>query len=141
MTAWENRFSTPDARALAAAIIEPCRAAFDAVLARLDSLEGASREVRWLGVPWRWTLAYRCDGEDVAFLVPDPQRPLLALPLAVAWLDGTDVKRLSRPVREGLARARVVGPTAWAEWELTSVTLATDLGRLLARAEREAAKA
>lgn len=141
MTAWDNRFTTPDAPTLLSQIAEPCRDAFDTARARLDALEGATSTVRWLGVPWRWTLVYRVEGEDLAYLVPDPQRPVLAIPLPASWLDGPEAKRLSRPVRDGLARARVVGQTAWAEWELSSVTLATDLGRLLSRSQQQPAGA
>lgn len=85
--------------------------------------------VAWQGV-WRWTLVYShpsLPGQVWAFLVPDPSRPLLAVPVAEIVLPSLPTKHLTRPVRDGLVLAPVVGGVRWASWEVTSNALAENV--------------
>jgi len=132
VTPWRDQFTIPHPDHLAEAIPEHRSQPVRELLKRLDALDGLTQEVRWMGIPWRWTLAYRDPDEgEVAYLVPDPECPRFAMPIPVGWIDGVDPKALARPVREGLARARVVGPVAWAEWNLDAASLASDLVMLV----------
>lgn len=132
MTPWRDQFVVPHPDHLVEAIPADRLEPFRKLLAALEPLDGLAQEVRWMGIPWRWTLAFREPDEgDLAFLVPDPERPRFAMPIPVGWIDGVDPRTLARPVREGLARARVVGQVAWAEWDLDAATLASDLALLV----------
>lgn len=132
MTPWRDQFTVPHPDHLLEAIPPDRSAPARDLLASLDAIDGLSQEVRWMGIPWRWTLVFRdADHADVAFLIADPERPAFAMPIPVGWIDGVDPSSLSRPVREGLARARVVGTVAWAEWALDAASLPADLTLLV----------
>lgn len=90
---------------------------------------GVSFHLAHLGVPWRWCLEARTDGLDtvIAYLVPEPKRPQLAIPMPEDSLHRLSLKRLSKPVRDGLLHARLVGGVIWAEWDLNGRPLTTEL--------------
>lgn len=127
--AWANRFATPSLMAL----LHPLKAAHAPHIrharAKLLSIQGMQEVVAWQGV-WRWTLVYThpsLPNQVWAFLVPDPSRPLLAVPVAEAVLSSLPPKHLTRAVRDGLVLAPVVAGVRWATWELTSNTLAENV--------------
>ncbi len=130
-TPWHDRFTRPSVEGLLACLEEGHRAAFEAAREALSGLPGVREELVHMGVPWRWCLRYTTEGDDrFAFLVPEPGKPLLSLPLPEAFLEGLPLRRLSRGVRDGLTHARLVGGVVWAEWELTSRTQAEELTQL-----------
>ncbi|MEQ8770693.1 MAG: hypothetical protein RIB60_09320 [Phycisphaerales bacterium] len=139
MPAWHDQFTTPDPDRLIGEIDPQHVPAHAALIKRLDGLDHLSEELRWMGVPWRWTIAYRDGSRDVAFIIPDPGSPKLAIPIALDRIARLESKKLPRTVRDGLAKARVVGEVAWAEWEIASQAAATDLGKFLVKLERELA--
>ncbi|GJM19472.1 MAG: hypothetical protein DHS20C14_16850 [Phycisphaeraceae bacterium] len=142
MSAWQDRFTTPQTADLDAGIHPDNAPAYQALRNRLEALDHLTPEIRWMGIPWRWTYVYVDEsGTDTAFLIPEPTNPALAMPLPLNRAEDLDAKRLAKTVREGLARARVVGDIAWPEWELSSVSAATELGKFIAKLEREPANA
>lgn len=127
--AWANRFATPTLTAL----LHPLKAAHAPHVrharAKLLAIQGMKEVVAWQGV-WRWTLVYThpsLPGQVWAFLVPDPSRPLIAVPVAESVLPALPPKYLTRPVRDGLVLAPVVGGVRWATWEVTSNSLAENV--------------
>jgi hypothetical protein len=50
--------------------------------------------------------------------VPQPGRPLLALPLSGEIIAGLPMRKLSKSVRDGLALASLVGGVYWPQWVL-----------------------
>lgn len=139
MPAWHDQFATPCLETLTAEIDPQHAPAWAAIQKRIGGLEGLTEDLKWMGIPWRWTITFKDGARDVVHLIPDPDAPRLAIPIAVEQITGLDTKKLPRTVRDGLARARVVGGIAWAEWEVTSQAAATDLGKFLAKLERELA--
>jgi hypothetical protein len=120
---WENKFRRPSAEALVA----DCPAEVAAVLgwARAAMVEefGLREEVDWLGLPWRWTLVYRLGGNDsraFGYLVPNPGGPQIAVPLPREVVEALPARRMKRPVRDGIAQARIVGGVHWPVWDLSS---------------------
>ncbi len=91
----------------------------DAVL----SDAGSTESVRWLGIPWRWTLAFTRGGaaEPWLFLIANPDTPRLAAVLPAELAESLAHSCAVKIVREGAASARVVGDTAWAEWPVDTV--------------------
>lgn len=127
--AWANRFATPSL----ASLLHPLKALHAPHVrharSRLLAIQGMNEVVAWQGV-WRWTLVYShpsLPGQVWAFLVPDPSRPLLAVPVAEIVLPSLPTKHLTRPVRDGLVLAPVVGGVRWASWEVTSNALAENV--------------
>ena len=126
---WANRFSTPTLANLLQGL-KPGRApAFRHARAGLLAVSGMHEEIAWQGV-WHWTMVYRhptLPGQAWAFLVPDPARPLIAVPMPESALLTLAPKHLTRAVKEGLTLAPVVGGVRWATWELTSKSLCENI--------------
>ena len=125
---WEDRFAQPTADELVGGAAPEGRALIQTARRHLDEFD---EQVEWLGIPWRWSFVYRTqEGRPWAYLIPNPDAPMLALPIPVEALQELSHKRLARFVRDGIIQASEVGPTRWAEWTLTSETQINDLIRL-----------
>jgi hypothetical protein len=92
--------------------------------------EDADEAISWQGLPWRWTLVYRCEGDPTevfAYLVPDPEAPKLSLPLTAEMIQSMPVKRMKKHIRETLDHARCVGALRWPTFEVTSKSALVDV--------------
>lgn len=119
--AWEDRYRRPRAEDLLAPYSKPTAHLVELARERLTSFDGISEEVSWQGIPWRWTFVYRSPDEAPrawAYLVPDPAKPLLALPLMPQVTDTLRIKRLSRFIRDRIVFATQVNGIRWAQWEI-----------------------
>lgn len=117
--AWEDRFRAATIDQLRAPLNKQLLGAFDAARERLQEMDGLSEELVWKGIPWRWTLAYTADrDEDWVFLVPQPTRPYLVLPLSLETLTKLPVRRLSKFVRDGILHAACVAGVYWPQWDI-----------------------
>ncbi|KAA0217014.1 MAG: hypothetical protein DYG94_02080 [Leptolyngbya sp. PLA3] len=125
---WNEQFSRPDRSSLLAGLNKQDQLLVERCLERLDGAPRVRSSIRWHGVPWRWTIRYETDRrEPVAFMIPEPRRPRLAVPLTAADLDRTGLKKLSKPVREGIALASAINGILWTEWVLSSRSQADEL--------------
>lgn len=121
--AWEDRFATPDADDLLRGFHRHHTALIQQAREGILALGEVTESIVWRGVPWRWTFAFSEEGEAErawAYLIPQPGRPLLAIPLTAEHVDGLPMKRLSKSVRDGIGLAAMVGGVYWAQWDLTS---------------------
>jgi hypothetical protein len=121
--AWEDRFRTPSLSDLRGHYNKQQSALLDAARDRLLEFPGISEELTWQGLPWRWTLTYRCAAEPArvwAYLVPDPERPVLSMPLTSSTISALPMHRLKKHVKDGVTQSRLVNGVFWATWELTS---------------------
>ena len=128
--AWEDRFASPDASDLFAPFPKAQAALLEQVREGMAALGGVVESIVWHGVPWRWTFAFASESEPErpwAYLVPQPGRPLLAMPLTGEVIGMLPMRRLSRPVRDALALAALVGGVYWPQWPLTSRTQVDEL--------------
>lgn len=141
MNAWTDQFSSPEPQTLIAEVPPPHDRVITDATDLFDRVDGFDCEVRWMGLPWRWTLVYREDDRDAIYVIPDPECPRVAMQIGVNTLAEGDLRKLARPVREGLARARVVGSSVWAEWDLATPGMVSNLDELVTRLWREAALA
>jgi hypothetical protein len=129
-TPWSNRFDTPLPEALIADLPTAAAPAARHARAVMQSLQLCER-LEWRGV-LHWTIVCHTPQSPapLAFLVLDPSRPVLCIPLPDAALAA--LPRVPKSVREVLAQAPLVAGIRWATWELTSKTVVDDLARLLA---------
>jgi len=121
--AWEDRFAMPEASDLLGRFHRQHSSLIQQAREGLRALGDVTESIVWRGVPWRWTFAYSDEGEQErswAYLVPQPGRPMLAIPLTAEQVDALPMKRLSKSVRDGIMLAATVGGVYWAQWELTS---------------------
>lgn len=118
--AWEDRFRTPTLEQLRAPLNKQLQGAFDAARERLLDLEGLSEGILWRGIPWRWTVAFSTAEERDcwAYLVAQPARPYLVLPVSIEVLSKLPVRRLSKFVREGILHAACVAGVYWPQWDI-----------------------
>lgn len=120
--AWSDRFQAPEPETLETALQDSAHALFMKARTRLDEFEDATCTIRWLGVPWRWSYVYALKGtsEVLAYLVPEPTKPQICVPMDYDALERVASRRLSRTIRDGIVFAANVGGTRWASWELQS---------------------
>lgn len=120
---WHDRFSTPTPTRLRAELVEPSATLFDQVRTGLAGAPNVRESLLWYGAPWRWTLTYTCREAEIApwaYLIPDPASPQLAIALTCPTLEAVQLRKLSKPVREGLLQAPSVDGVIWAQWELNA---------------------
>ena len=121
--AWEDRFASPDASDLLDAFPKVQAGLVEQVREGMAELGGVAESIVWHGVPWRWTFGFAAEGEPErpwAYLVPQPGKPLLAMPLTSEVIASLPMRKLSKSVRDGLSLASLVGGVYWPQWPLTS---------------------
>lgn len=117
---WENRFETPTWDELTEVLPKHAAALLEYARERLAAVDGTRESLGWQGV-WCWTLVIRhprAEDRGLAYLVPDPSRPRVCIPVANALIPQLPVKKLSRFVRDGLLHAPAVDQVRWACWSI-----------------------
>lgn len=128
--AWQDRFALPSRDELLCAFGTQQRRLLDLVREHMLALESVEESLSWRGIPWRWTFGYSMEGENDrpwAYLVPQPGKPLFAMPVTSLALEALDARKHSRVLREGVSHASQVAGVFWPTWELTSKTLTEEL--------------
>ena len=124
---WEDRFSRPSVEALLAEIPKPgvtlIEGFREALLAQGTFAEGLS----WQGIPWRWSLTYADGRRLAAYIVPNPVKPGVCVPVPADLLGSVPPRKLSKSVREAVASSPTVAGTNWVQFDLTSKTMADEL--------------
>lgn len=120
---WEDQFRVPTLDDLRGHYPKQLGNLIEVARERLLQFNGVREEVSWQGLPWRWTLVYRCPQDPVrawAYLVPDPEKPKLSLPLTDEQVQALPMRRLKKFVRDGVLCARKVDSVYWATWDITN---------------------
>lgn len=135
-TAWEDRFRTPSVDDLREAYPKQLGNLLDLARESLRGREGVAEEISWQGLPWRWTFLYYLNGDRSrpwAYLVPDPEKPKVSLPLSRDMVDSLPMHRFKKHVKDGVLQSRLVAGVYWATWELTSKAQLADILDLVTR--------
>ena len=157
-TAWNDKFSRPDAQALRLLFAKPVQTVLDEARAALTELPGIQESLDWQGVPWRWTFVYRGTGDlaehalplvsgptpiatpsglgllrAFAYVIPDPSRLQICVPLTGPQIEAMPMKRMKKPVRDGIAHARSVAGVWWPTWDVSSQGAAEEVLEVAAR--------
>lgn len=141
LSPWRDRFRTPTVADLVNACPYPDGLILVAVRDRALRERFGQETVVWLGIPWRWTLAYwrGAAAEDPwLYIIPNPDQPRVAAPLSLAKVDAIVAEPAWKAVREGVAAARIIGHTAWAEWDVTTPEQAHMIVEAITHARRGA---
>lgn len=122
--AWENEFREPDLDTLRGMYEDAPLFLFDSLHSAALGYEGVSAELVWEGIPWRWCLrfAHPADEGVFAYLVPDPEGPLLCLPLSTECVDSIPLHRLKRYARDAIVKADKVESNRWVTWKVSAKT-------------------
>lgn len=132
---WRNRFVQPTVDALIGEGSRPGWIALVSAREEILAIRGVRESVAWLGIPWRWTLVYGPSRDEVRawfYLVPNPERPILAAVLRTQHACGSSLEGMPTVVREGFECWKVVGDTAWGQWALSSKAQACEVVRCMA---------
>lgn len=127
---WRNKFQTPRVEHLVADLPEGVVPIFEELRGELGGLKHVRESLGWLGIPWRWTLAFTVRGrhrEPVGYMVPDPDRPLLCMPLCAEQVCSIAVSEMTRTQRDGLLEGYKVGERVWGHWVLAPDTPVEEL--------------
>jgi hypothetical protein len=133
---WEDRFREPTSDELLAAMPKQHLATFDHARGRLLAIDGVRETIGWHGIPWRWAMSYRTAAETphaISYLIPQPGRPLLAIPIPVEMLATIPLKKHTRVVRDGITFSAEVAGVYWPTWDLTGKTLVDELFTIIRR--------
>ncbi len=117
---WENKFRAPTLAELKSQYPKPIQQLLDEAREALVNFGDYKEDLAWLGVPWRWSLVYKQAGEPLAaaYLVPQPIKPRVAIPVEMEFVLAAPTRKLSKFIREGLVHCPEVGGIRWASWEL-----------------------
>lgn len=132
-SSWSDRFREPTILDLQAELCERHRALFIEARDGFGLVEGVCESVEWAGIPMRWSIVYRIDGQEraVAYLVPDPAKLALVLPLTAVRVESILAGRISRIVRQSIVHASTVDGVRWVQWFLTSSVQVKELSCLV----------
>lgn len=122
-SAWNDRFRTPTLDELLEPFNRQLCGLIETARERLVELPKVTERLSWQGIPWRWTLVYRWEGQPErawAYVVLDPARLRLALPMTTELIAKLPAKKLSKPTRDGIVQASEVAGVHWAQWELVN---------------------
>ncbi len=134
---WDDKFHEPTPGILFAGVVDRSLAD-DLTHARqqIHALHGIKESVQWLGTPWKWTFVLSCELDPtraLAYLIPEPARPQVCIPLTAAMIRSLPMRRLKKSVREGIMYSKVVAGTYWPTWELGARASAEDVLDLVSR--------
>lgn len=121
--AWENKFEVPTLEDCLAPYLPHLRQLFDDARGKILTYEGITEEFGWRGLPWRWCLTYRLPTSkthDFAYLVPNPEKPRLAMPFSEHELQSMPLHRFKKHVKDALAQSVKTGRTHWTTFEITN---------------------
>jgi len=126
---WQDRFQTPGVAELLAPFAKPQLQLIEQARQSLLQLDGVTESIAWLGIPWRWTLAFGVEGagRPWAYLVPQPGKPLLAIPMSGETVAALPIRRLSKFIRDVIVLSPKVAGVHWMQWEITGRTQVEDL--------------
>lgn len=136
---WEDRWVQPELEQLLAPLDEQRRKVVDILIEQIGAFPGVHQKLIWHGTAWRWTLQFSLYAEDgklidtFAYLVPNPQTPVICIPLKPETVEKLPLKRLNRYIRDGIRVAKRAVDIYWAVWTPTAVTETEHLMDLIKR--------
>ncbi|MBX3357617.1 MAG: hypothetical protein KF745_04235 [Phycisphaeraceae bacterium] len=136
---WEDRFRAPAPSELRGHYRNKtlCGIA-ESVQQALSRLANVDERLCWEGLPWRWTWVYSLRGLDqsLAYLIPDPDRPQLAVPIPASLVDRLGIAQMRRTVRDVMSHARLVGGIYWPSWDLLTKVDAEEVIEIVVKRHR-----
>jgi hypothetical protein len=118
--AWADVFARPARETLVGDLDPDDGAAFEQVAQALENRTGWTATMVWLGLPWRWSIAYHRSGDEhpaLAYQVPDPRGSRVCVPVPAFGEAAPDLSQLTKPVRTVLNRSAIIAGYIWAEWD------------------------
>ncbi len=124
---WEDRFSRPTAETLLGEIPKPGVTLIEGLREGLLAGGTLTEGLSWQGIPWRWSLTYADGRRLVSYIVPNPVRPVVCIPIPTGLLGSLPPRKISKTVRDAVTSSPTVAGTNWVQFDLSSKTLADEL--------------
>ena len=141
-SAWEDRWVKPTFDMLMN-VYDPLgrKRILEQLFANFDQFDNIRREIVWYGDAWKWTEQFILideKGKDVdvmVYFVPNPETPLICVPMREDMIESLPLKRLNKFIREGIrsAVAKCAVEVAWASWSPNASTEVEYLTELFKR--------
>ena len=141
---WQDRWTEPTFEQL----IDPIKAkeahhkALSSVMAGLEGFEGIQRRIIWAGQGWQWCIEYTLAGshetgpdnpDAMAYVVPDPEQPFIAIPLRDEHIEQVPLRRVNRFIRDQIRSAKCAVDIHWCKWSPSAQTEVDHLMDLIKR--------
>jgi hypothetical protein len=138
-TAWQDRWNRPTTVRLLDDLQAHHRKLFDHMIEQLQQFDGVDANVTWYGTAWKWTIRFALHDrrgrelDDVVYLVPNVESPLICVPMTTAFVDQLPLRKLARTVRDGVKSAKCAVAIHWGVWSPNTVSEVNDLADLVRR--------
>ena len=125
---WEDQWNQPTFEALMALQKEQHQNLLNNLLERIEEYEGVEKTIIWHGSSWKWTFEYVLNHPDttltepMAYFVPDPESPVLCIPMREDMIAQLPIKRLNRYIRDQIRSAKCAVEIHWCKWTPTAMT-------------------
>ncbi|WP_432797396.1 hypothetical protein [Poriferisphaera sp. WC338] len=129
--AWEDHWVKPNFKTLMS-VYDPAgkKKVLDQLIKNFTEFEGIRREIIWYGAAWKWAEQYTLvnekgnDVEVMAYFVPNPETPVICVPLRDEIIASLPIKRLNKFIREGIRSAtnKCAVEVHWAMWSPSAST-------------------
>ncbi len=141
---WQDRWTEPTLEQL----IDPIKVkethhkALTAIMAGLDGFEGIQRRIIWAGDGWQWCIEYVLEGchqtgpdnpDAMAYIVPDPEQPTIAIPLLDEHIEQVPLRRVNRFIRDQIRSSKCAVNIHWCKWSPSAQTEVDHLMDLIKR--------
>lgn len=141
---WQDRWNEPTLEQLLDPI-KPKEAHYKAltnVMAGIEEYEGVERRIIWSGQGWQWCIEYVLEGQHdtgpdnpdaMAYVIPDPEQPILVIPLRDEHIEQVPLRRVNRFIRDQIRSAKCSVQIHWCRWSPSAQTEVDHLMDLVKR--------
>ncbi|MGB0768651.1 MAG: hypothetical protein ACPGYV_13200 [Phycisphaeraceae bacterium] len=141
---WQDRWNEPTLEQL----LDPIKAkeahskALGNIMAIIEDYEGIQRRIVWLGEGWQWCIEYVLEGthdtgaqnpDAMAYVIPDPEQPILCIPLHDSQIEQIPLRRVNRFIRDQIRSAKCSVEIHWCKWSPSAQTEVEHLQDLVKR--------
>ncbi|MEM1165172.1 MAG: hypothetical protein AAGI30_02655 [Planctomycetota bacterium] len=139
LTAWESQFDRPTEAEVLSHYNQQTLGMFTLVREKLHKLGEMTEVMEYMGPPWHWCFlinpADAAEGRERswAYLVPNTEVPLLAMPMDLTMVERLPMRRIKKHVREQVARGKKVGTITYAEWSINAKSQLEDIMEMVNR--------
>ncbi|MEM1354835.1 MAG: hypothetical protein AAGC44_11555 [Planctomycetota bacterium] len=141
---WQDRWSEPTLDQL----LDPCKAkepqfkALSNIMEGIEGYEGVQRSIIWAGQSWQWTIEYLLEGhhetgvespDAMAYIIPDPEGPIVAIPLTDTHIEQIPLRRVNRFIRDQIRSSKCAVDIHWCKWTPSAQTEVEHLMDLVKR--------
>ena len=123
---WQDRWNRPSLDQLLQPQKEQAAELLRSFIDQACQIEHVQTQITWYGTAWKWTITLAADDEagqelgHLAYVVPNPETPAIAVPLEPELYQGLGTKRLTKYIRDELRSAKWAYESYWTRFSPTN---------------------